>query len=185
MVPISSLWLPILVSAVLVFVASSVIHMAVGYHRSDYRRLANEDAVLEALRGAELTPGTYPFPHMKSPKEMGTPEMQDKLRRGPVGILNIMPSGLPSMPKLLVQWFAYCVVVSVFAGYLAGRALGADAAYLSVFRFAGASAFLAYASTHATDPIWKGGRWDTTLKHTFDGLVYALLTGGVFGWLWP
>lgn len=185
MVPLSSLWLPILLSAVLVFVASSIVHMALGYHRSDYDMLANEAAVLEALRAASVTPGNYAFPRMSSPKDMSSPEMQEKFKKGPVGIMNVISSGPPAMPKLLAQWFTYSLVVSVFAAYLAGRALGPGTPYLAVFRVAGTVAFLAYASTHATDPIWKGERWGTALKHMFDGLVYGLLTAGVFGWLWP
>ncbi|HET7294445.1 MAG TPA: hypothetical protein VFM88_18620 [Vicinamibacteria bacterium] len=185
MVPLSSLWLPILLSAVLVFVASSIVHMVLGLHRSDYGKLANEDAVLEALRGAGVAPGTYTFPCAANPKDMSTPEMLEKYKKGPVGILNVIPSGPPAMPKLLGQWFAFSVLVGVFAAYLAGRALGPGAHYLAVFRVVGTVAFLAYLSTHATDPIWKGERWGIALKHAADGFVYALLTAGVFGWLWP
>lgn len=89
------------------------------------------------------------------------------------------------MPKLLAQWFAYSVLVSVFAAYVAGRALGPDAAKFAVFQVVGTVAFLAYASTHATDPVWKGERWQTAFKHILDGLLYGLVTAGVFGWLWP
>ncbi len=183
MVPLTTLWLPILLSAVVVFVASSIVHMVLGYHRSDYGKLANEDAALDALRGN--APGTYTFPHAANPKDMGSPEMLEKYKKGPIGILNVLPNGLPAMPKLLAQWFAYSVLVGVFAAYLAGRALGPGAPYLAVFRVVGTVAFLAYLSTHATDPIWKGERWGIALKHAGDGLVYALLTAGVFGWLWP
>jgi len=185
MVPLSALWLPILLSAVLVFVWSSVVHMLLGYHRSDYGRLPDEDAALEALRGAGVPPGNYAFPHVAAPSEMASPAVVEKYKKGPVGLLNVMPSGTPNMGYHLSLWFAYSVVVGVFAAYLAGRALGPGAPYLSVFRFAGTVAFLAYASTHATDPIWKGERWGTAVKHVLDGLVYALLTGGAFGWLWP
>jgi hypothetical protein len=186
MVPVTSLWLPILVSAVCVFVASSIVHMVLSYHRSNYGRLVDEDAVLEALRRAGVAPGNYMFPHMSSPKEMGSPEMLEKYNKGPVGVMNVIQNGPPAMPRVLAQWFAYSVVVSIFVGYVTGRALGSDAPYLSVLRMAGTVAFLAYASIHATDPIWKGERWGgTALNYTFDDLVYALLTGGVFGWLWP
>ena len=36
MVGLAALWLPILLSAVIVFVASSLIHMVSGWHKSDY-----------------------------------------------------------------------------------------------------------------------------------------------------
>jgi hypothetical protein len=183
MVPLSALWLPILVSAIFVFVWSSLVHMVFGYHRSDYSKLPNEDAALDALRGA--APGTYPFPYCPDPKDMASPAMQEKYKRGPIGILNVMPNGMPAMGPLLGQWFAFSVLVAVFAAYLTGRAFGPGTPYLTVFRFAGTITFLAYASTRLTDPIWKGEKWSIALKHVFDGLVYALLSAGAFGWLWP
>jgi hypothetical protein len=185
MVPLTALWLPILLSAVAVFVWSSIVHMVLGYHRSDYMKLPDEEATLAGLRGAPLPPGTYTFPHAMGPKQMGSPAVIEKFNRGPVGMLNVLPNGIPNLGRFLGLWFAYSLVVSLFAGYLTGRAFGAGTAYMTIFRFASSIAFLAYASTWATDPIWKGQRWGTTVKHALDGLVYGLLTGGVFGWLWP
>lgn len=77
------------------------------------------------------------------------------------------------------------VVVSFFAAYLASRTLDPGADYLAVFRVVGTTAFLAYSMAHMSDSIWKGQKWSTTIKHMIDGLVYALLTAGCFGWLWP
>jgi len=185
MVTIASLWIPILVSAVLVFVASSVIHMVLTYHRADYRQLPNEERVLDALRGAALPPGAYFYPYAGSVKEMGTPAMIEKFKRGPVGMLIAMPAGPPTMTKSLVQWFGFCLVVGVFTAYVAGRALGPGAPYLTVFRMAGTVAFLGYVGAEATNTIWRGQSLGTTLRNYMDGLIYALLTAGVFGWLWP
>lgn len=185
MVPIPALWVPIVVSAVLVFAWSSIVHMVLGHHRKDYCKLPNEDAVLEALLGAGVPPGNYMFPHAEKPSDMSSPAMIEKYNRGPVGVMNLLPNGSPAMGKLLGLWFAYTLVVGLFVAYLTGRAFGPGTPYLTVFRFAGTIAFLAYASTHATDPIWKGERWSTALKYVADGLVYGLLTAGAFGWLWP
>jgi hypothetical protein len=185
MVTLTALWLPILLSAVIVFVASSVIHMMLPFHRADVRKLADEDAILDALRKAGVAPGQYMFPCAANPKEMSTPEMQERFRKGPVGILHVMPSGPPMMPKHLAQWFVFCLAVGVFAAYLAGRSFGPGAEYLTVFRHAGAVSFLGYVAAHATDPIWKGGSWAVAFRHGIDGLVYSLLTAGVFAWLWP
>jgi hypothetical protein len=184
MVSIPALWLPILVAAVLVFVVSSLVHMVLGYHRSDYRKLPNEDEVTAVLRGASLSPGLYHFPHC-SHKEMGTPEMIAKFKRGPVGLLTVMPSAAPAMPKFLGQWFGYCLLVSVFVAYLAGRTLAPGTPYLEVFRVAGTGAFLAYGLSEIVGSIWRGQLWGVTLKNLFDGLLYALVTAGAFGWLWP
>ncbi len=185
MVPVMSLWLPILLSAVIVFVASSIIHMALGYHRSDYRRFADEDGVMDALRKFAIPPGDYLFPYGGSPKAMKDPAFREKWNKGPVGLMTVIPSRPPTMGRSLVSWFLYCVVVGIFAAYIAGRALQPGAPYLSVFRFAGCTAFIGYSLALWQFTIWYRRSWVTTLKSTIDGLIYGLLTAGVFGWLWP
>ena len=185
MVSLTALWLPIVLSAVAVFIASSIIHMVFKYHSSEYRQLPEEGAILDAMRNAKAGPGFYAFPYAGSMQAMGTPEMMDKYKQGPVGTVNIKPSGPPAMGKNLAQWFVYCIVVGVFAGYLASRTLGPGAHYLGVFRVVGCASFMAYSLAHFSDAIWKMKPWSMTFKHVFDGLVYGLLTAGVFGWLWP
>jgi hypothetical protein len=185
MVPIASLWLPILLAAVLVFVASSVIHMVLKYHRNDFRALPDEAAVADALRPLSIPPGDYAMPYAGSTDAMKSPEYAAKLEKGPVAFMTVLPSGAWSMGSSLAQWFVYCVVVGVFAAYVTGRAVPAGGAYLDVFRFAGTTAFAGYALALAQHPIWYKRAWSTTLKSMFDGLVYALLTAGAFGWLWP
>src|SRR5579863_8023323 len=184
MVSLSALWLPIVLSAVIVFVASSIMHMVLPYHRSDYRRIPEEDKVLGVLRGAGLTRGLYIFP-FGTHQDMKSPEMQEKYKQGPVGMMTVMPTGPVVMPKFLGQWFAFCLIVGFFVAYLTGHTVSFGAHYLHVFRVAGTAAFLAYGLGHLSDGIWKGQLWSTALKEVFDGLVYGLLTAGVFGWLWP
>ncbi len=185
MVSVMSLWLPILLSAVIVFVASFIIHMVLRYHRTDHGRLPAEDEVADALRKAAVPPGDYVFPYGGGPGAMKDPVFIEKMKRGPVGVLTVIRSGPPSMGPSLAQWFLYCVVVGIFAAYIAGRALGAGAPYLAVFRFAGCTAFVGYALALWQNSIWYKRKWSTTAKSTFDGLLYGLLTGGTFGWLWP
>lgn len=185
MVSLTALWLPILVSAVLAFVASSILHLVLKYHSTDYRKLPDEEVVVEAMRRANVPRGAYMFPAPDDPKDFATPEMRAKFEKGPVGILLVRSSGPPAMGKYMVQWFLFCLLVSVFSGYVAAHALGAGTEYLEVFRIVGTVAFMGYAFGDLVDTIWKSQQWSTTLKNLFDGLVYALLTAGVFGWLWP
>ncbi len=185
MVPILSLWLPILLAAVLVFAASSFIHMVLGYHANDFVGLPNEAGVMDALRPFNLTPGQYVMPKAESMKQMGEPDFQEKMKAGPVAFLTVLPSGPPRMGGQLAQWFVYSVIVGVLAAYIAGRALGPGAEYLHVFRFTGATAFMCYTVAGWQASIWYRRPWATTLKNTFDGFIYACLTAGAFGWLWP
>jgi hypothetical protein len=185
MVPLMSLWLPIVLSAVIVFVVSSIIHMLLGYHANDFARVPAEDAVMDAIRPFNIPPGDYMMPHAGSAGAMKDPQYLEKMNRGPVAIMTVYPTGRPSMGSSLVQWFLYSVLVSLFAGYIASRALGPGAPYLDVFRFVGTVAFAAYALALLQQSIWYKRKWSTTLKSVFDGLIYGLLTAGVFGWLWP
>ena len=184
MVALASLWLPILLSAVAVFIASSVIHMVLGYHSSDWKRFPNEDATLDALRPLDLAPGDYAGPMPKSMAEMSSPEFKAKAEKGPRVNLTILgPSN--SMPRSLVLWFLYSIVVALFAAYVAGITLAPGASYMPVFRVTSTVSFAGFSLA-----LWQGWIWYSrsigyTLKSTLDGLIYGLLTGGIFGWLWP
>ena len=184
MVSLGALWLPIVLSAVIVFVASSIMHMALKYHQSDYRGLPEEEKVLAAIRPANLQPGLYVFPYCNH-KDMKSPAMTEKYKKGPVGFMTILPSGPPAMPKFLMQWFGYCLLVGFFVAYLAAHTIRFAENYLVVFRVVGTAAFLAYGLGNIVNGIWKGQRWGTVIKEVIDGLVYGLLTAGTFGWLWP
>ena len=185
MVPVASLWLPIVVSGVIVFLVSFVIHMVLPYHRSDYRKLPAEDEVMEALRKFNIPPGDYMVPRADNAQAMNQPAFKEKLNKGPVAIVTFVKPGPFNMTSNLIQWFVFSLVVGVFAAYVTGRALGPGAPYLQVHRFAGVTAFAGYALAMWQESIWHKRSWSTTLKTTFDGLIYGLMTGGTFGWLWP
>ena len=180
-----SLWLPILLSAVFVFVVSSIIHMASPWHKGDYPKMPNEDRVRDALRPLAIPPGDYMVPRPSSREEMATPAFMEKMKQGPNFIMTMLPNGLWSMGRNLGMWFAYSLAVGFFAAYITGRALPPGAQYLQVFRFAGATAFIGYAVALWQMSIWYNRAWSTTIKSTIDGLIYGLLTAGTFGWLWP
>lgn len=185
MVTLGALWLPIVVSAVAVFVGSTIIHMVLKYHQSDYQSLPGEDNVLAAMRNEGIKPGLYPLPYCGDFKELAKPEVQEKYKQGPVGFLTVVPSGVPNMAKGLVQWLVYCIVVGVVVAYVCGRVFGPGEDYLAVFRIAGTVAFLTYGGAQVQASIWKGEPWKLTIKFLIDSLIYGLLTAGVFGWLWP
>lgn len=185
LVPISSLWLPIVLSAVVVFLLSSLIHMVLGYHKDDFKKIPDEGGFADALRKFNMPAGEYMLPYPTSAAEMKSAEFKEKLNKGPRARLTLMPGGPVSMKNELIQWFVYSLVIGIFAAYVAGRALSEGAAYLSVFRFVGVTAFCCYSIAGWSESIWYKRPWGTTLRNTFDGLVYGLFTAGVFGWLWP
>jgi hypothetical protein len=181
---ITVLWLPILLSAVVVFVASAILHMVLKYHQSSCFHLNNEEQVLAAMRAQGVKPGYYHFPYTTH-AEMKSAATDEKFKLGPVGFLTILPSGPPNMGKYLGSWFAYCIVVAFFTAYLTSNTIPAGAPFLFVFRAAGTAAIMTFALGPLANGIWKGQPWKMTLLEAFDGLIYGLLVGVVFAWRWP
>ena len=185
MVALAQLWLPILLSAVLVFVASSVVHMVIKWHNSDYSRLPNEEEVRAVFQKGGAAPGQYVVPWCMDMKEMANPDVQKKYTDGPVGMFYLLKPGLPSMGPLLGKWFGFNLVVSFFVAYVAAHTLPTGTEYLRVFQVAGATGFMAYALGVIPQSIWMGKPWRVAFKEMADGLLYGLVTAGTFGWLWP
>jgi|SRR5580658_141308 hypothetical protein len=185
LVSLWSLWSSIVLSAVLVFLASWIIHMFLPNHRRDFMKLPNEDALLDALRSMNIPSGQYLAPYANTAAQMKQPEYAEKRKRGPSLFLTLIAGGDTGMGKSLLQWFVYLLVISLFIAYLARHGLAPGADHHRVFKSVGAAAFMAYGLGHAHQSIWYRQAWRTTFVYFIDGLVYSLLTAGVFTWLWP
>ena len=185
MVPLADLWLPILLSAVFVFVASAIINMAPLWHKHDYPRVPNEEGVRAALRPFALPPGDYMIPRAQDGAEARSPAFLARMTEGPNLMLTVLPNEPYQLGRNLVQWFVYLLLISIFAAYVAGRALPAGTDYRVVFRFVGTTAFLGLSVALWQMSIWYRRSWSLSVKATVDGFIYALLIGGTFGWLWP
>jgi hypothetical protein len=187
MVPLTSLVIPTVISAIVVFFASFIIHMVLGYHKNDLRKLpdAQEDEIIAAVSRLHLAPADYGVPHPGSPERMKDPAFLAKMNKGPIVFMTVSPGASPNMGKPLAQWFVFTLVITFFAAYIASRAVAPGTDYLTVFRFVGTSAFMGYALGSIPESIWYKRSWGRTFVTVFDGLIYALLTAGVFGWLWP
>ena len=180
-----SLWLPIVLSAVVVFVAAAIVWMVLPHHKTDWAGVPNEGTLLDAIRSVGMGPGQYVFPRAMTPEGWKDPNAKEQLASSPVGYIVLRESGPPNMGKSLVQYFIYVLFVSFMCAYVARIVLSPGTEYLTVFRVVGTVAFLAYAAAEIPPSIWFGRPWSVTVKTAIDGLVFGLLTGGVFGWLWP
>jgi hypothetical protein len=185
MTGLHALWIPIVLSAVITFVVSSVIHMASPWHKGDYPKMPNEDAVRDALRPFAIPPGDYMVPRPASMDDMKSPAFAAKLKEGPVMVVTVMRNGMTPMGRNLGLWFVYLLAVAAFAAYVASRTLPPGAEYMHVFRVVAVTAFLGFAAALWQMFIWYQRAWNITIKATIDGVIYACLTAGTFGWLWP
>lgn len=185
MISLVSLWLPILLSAVGVFIASSVLHMVFKFwHMPDYHGFSNEKEVAATMRKGSPAPGMYMLPYCKM-EDMKKPESLEKFKQGPVAMIFMRQGGTPNMGKNLLQWFVFCLVVSVFAAYIAGSTLGGGTAGMQVFRVIGTVGFIAFAFGSLPLGIWYGQPWKAVSKDVIDGLIYGLVMAAIFAWLWP
>lgn len=176
-----ALWQPILVSAVIVWIASALIWTVLPWHKKDYAQTSDEEGVRAALKG--LSPGFYNVPHVSDMKDLKQPEVEQKFSDGPLAFITMLPNGMSNMARNMALQFVYFIVVGIVCAYMVSRTLAPDAPYLEVFRVAGTVAFIANGVGAIPDSIWFGRPWSHTAKTLFDGLIYGLLTGGAFGWL--
>jgi hypothetical protein len=175
--------LPILASAVLVFIVSSIIHMALTWHKGDFRKIPNEDQVTDALRPLNIPYGDYVVPRCDRMKDMKTPEFKAKTQRGPVFIATFM-SGEMAVGKSLVLWFVYLLVISYFAAYVGAHVGAFCAIAVHSRRIIGITAFLSYGGALCQASIWYQRSWGTTVRSLIDSVICAAVTAGTFGWLW-
>jgi hypothetical protein len=182
--PFGTLWLPVVLSAVAVFIISAVLHMALKYHKRDYRPLPNEEAVRAAI-GGSLAPGIYFTPYCTDMKQTAEPAMKEKFVKGPVAMITIRPRGEVAMGKHLALWFGFALLVSFVAAYVARHALLPGANGIDVMRLTGTVAFAAYGLGSLIDTIWKGQPWSNTALELLDAAIYSVTTGLLFRLLWP
>ncbi|HET6372955.1 MAG TPA: hypothetical protein VFG76_06595 [Candidatus Polarisedimenticolia bacterium] len=183
--PFGSLWLPVIVSAAVVFVASSILHMALKYHKADIKRLPNEDNVRDALGKGSPSPGLYFTPYCPGHKEMKEPATIARFEKGPVAVVTVMPNGAPKMGKLLGLWFGFSLLVSFVTGYVARHTLHYGDDGMLVMRITCTVAFAGYGLSHVSDSIWKGQPWGNTARALLDAAIYSVLTGLTFRLMWP
>jgi hypothetical protein len=179
------LWLPMLLSAIAVFIVSSIIHMATPWHKGDFRKLPDEDGVMRALRPFAIPPAEYLMPRPASAGDMKSPEYLAKRNEGPVVLMTVYQPGPFNMGKFMGQWFLFLLVVSAAVGVLGWAALGRGAPEHRIFHIIAYTTFLAYAVATWPISIWYQRPWATTFRTTIDGLIYAIVTGLIFVWLWP
>ncbi len=178
---ILSLWLPIVVSAVAVWFVSAIVWMVMPWHKKDFAPVANEEGARAALKG--LAPGNYMLPFCTGPKELEDPEMRKKFEEGPQAFITVAPNGVPVMGGKLVKSFLMYILVGVLCAYLLTRTNTVPGDYLQIFRVAGTVAFIGYGVAYLQESIWFQRPWSLTAKSFLDALIYALVTGGIFGWL--
>ena len=181
---LTELWLPVVVSGFAVFILSALAWTVMPHHKKDWRGMPNEDAVLAAMRTNPPAPGQYAIPFF-DPRMRDDPVLKERIAKGPNGYFTAIQSGMPSMGPMMAQSFVFYLVVSTLVAYVAWHGLRAGAEYLMVFRIAGTTAMMAYILASVPESIWFGRPWRNFGMQVIDGIVYGLVTAGIFGWLWP
>jgi hypothetical protein len=182
---VTQLWMPIVLSAVLVFILSALAWTVMPHHKKDFTGLPNADAVQAVMREQPPAPGQYAIPWVGEMRGLEDPVVREKMMQGPRAYITVIPNGMPSMGPMMAQSVVFYLIVSVFVGYVSWHALAPGVEYLEVFRIAGTTASMAYIMATVPESIWFGRPWANFGRQALDGLVFGLATAGVFGWLWP
>lgn len=186
MISIMSLWAPILLSSVLVFVAAGLLWTALPVHRLDWRPIPGQERLFEAIRAIGLGRGQYAFPHMLTPEGAKNPDVMKQMEEGPVGFLVLKEPGPPNMTKQLGLYLVFVLVVTYMIAYLVSVSMPRGAPFVDVMRAVTTATVLAHGAAEVPGAIWFGRTWKSVLKSVLiDALIYGLITGAVFGWLWP
>jgi hypothetical protein len=180
---IALLWLPILLSAVVVFAVSAASHMLLPWRRDEFGHVPGAEAVQAAVR--DLAPGQYVFPAGPDPKERGTKLALERWAAGPSGWLTIVPREPLNMGRNMGQSFLVYLVVSFLAAYLAQLALGDAPSRLAIVRVLSVVGILAYGVGTCFTSIWYSRPWKAYALDLLDAVIQGFAMAGVFAWLWP
>jgi hypothetical protein len=180
---LAQLWLPILLSAMAVFILSAASHMVLPWRKGEWRRITDFETLQAALRG--LAPGSYSFPAAPEPREQMKPEWQERWARGPSGWITISPHRPIAMGKNMGLSFLVFVAVGVVAAYVSWHAVGRSAHYRAVFRIVGTVATMSLGLGSIFQSIWYDRPWRAYLSDVLDAVLFGLVMAGLFGWLWP
>lgn len=178
------LWLPILLSAGIVWIVSAIVWMALPHHKRDYIGLPDEDGFMDFIRKSCITPGNYAFPDCHKPGAMKSEKVQKSWVEGPVGHVSVWRTPLTMGDKMVGTFIVY-LVVSTLIAYLTRVAIPGAASFAKVFQVAATAGILAYCFSHVPNAIWWGSYRRTIIANIIDGIVYGCITGAIFAWRWP
>jgi hypothetical protein len=180
---LSQLWLPILLSAAAAWIWSFLSWAILNIHSGDFKKLPDEPRALEALRGLNLPPEYYSFPHMLH-SDRKDPEGIARWKAGPLGVLHVWSPQF-SMPRNMILSYLVYLAVSFLMAYIGYGALPAGVSFARAFQTMGAMGILAYSFAFLPVMIWFQGRPRVVATAVLDGVIMGLATGAVFAALWP
>jgi len=196
---LTHLWLPILVSGVGVWIASFIAWMAVGHHKKDRDAIpgGREQEFMDIITRMNIPPGNYGFPdfcqHDKLPRKERMEALKTLYDKRPMGMLRVW--GEMNMGVNMALSFLFYLVTSAVIGYLGWAALPHGAAsvasaegsslFWKVFRVLGTAGILAYCFASFPGDLWFQKKRRAMMMDWIDGVVFGLITGALFAWLWP
>lgn len=177
------LWLPILVCGVAVFMCSFLVWAVLPHHRDDWAALPNAESFRDDLKARGIAPGMYIFPKMGG-KECNTPEGKANFERAPAGVITVFAKS--SMPKNMFCTFLVFLIASVLIAYVAWH-IRPDLAggFADRFQVLGTLGILTYCFSFLPNMIWFQSGKRAMVNGIVDGVLYGVVTGATFSWLWP
>ena len=184
-VSFASLWLPILLTTVGTFVISALVWMALPWHKGDFKGLPDEGAVRKVLLETGVGKGQWRIPFCARMEDMKRPEFLGLFETGPVGVLLLERPAKFAMGGRLLKTFVFFLFVAFYVAYVLRQGIEAGDSFMRVFQMGATVSFAAHLFGLVPEAIWFSMSWRRVVTTGIDALLYSLVTGAVFAWLWP
>lgn len=208
---LTHLWLPIVVSGVAVWIVSAIGWMAIGHHKRDRDAIpggaAGEQDFMDTITRLNIRPGNYGFPDFCQADNLPPKEKRAAQKalydKHPQGLLRVW--GPTNMGANMLLTLVFYFVTSAFIAYLGWAALPHHAAaapaaatipgaetvaagssmFWKVFQVLGVAGILAYCFAGFPNDLWFQKKRRAMAMDWLDGVIFGLVTGAIFAWLWP
>lgn len=180
-VELISLWLPILLTTVMLFFSGFICWMVLPNHKPDWKKLPNETEFLHKMAEWDIPKGNYAYPYAMDKESMEGENAKKAIEQGTFGTIQAW-GGQPSMGNNLLCQVGFLFVTNFCLAYLATLGVAPGADFMTVFRFVATAAFLTFTAAVVPGAIWFKNR---ITGHIIDGVIQAAIAGAVFAWLWP
>lgn len=178
---VTELWLPILLAGVATHIASTIAWTVLPHHKPEWKGLGDdEDGLQDWIAGREIPAGQYLFPFASGMKEADCDAIKEKQQKCR-GMLLLYQRPV-NMGAAIGKTLAFFLVAAFMIGYLAAFSVPSGASFWHVFRFVSTAGILTHCFARFPHVFWFPEKIAMSL---LDGVVYSLITAGVFAALWP
>ncbi len=169
-----------LAGGLVLFVWSFCAWVVLPLHSSSIKAIPNEDAFMSMMQQSAMSKSVYIFPSNPGMKadEAAATVWQEKMRRGPTGMLMYNPGGEdPMMTGQMVVGFILDVLSALLAAWFLARSTAVAASYMARVAYCGMLGIFVSVFEHLMNWNWMGTPTDFTTGLIVDSIISWILAG--------